>query len=148
MLLYNRSIREGAEARKGKKMDTIKNKLGAEMSWEWGFKHMDKKILDDIRFDLSLQEIYKLYCFLHKEKYGDEFYLEKLVRNKNGAMIEIDSFYEEMSIDYKRQLDNFIILFSLDISFQKYYEMYCYFYKKTEHEEFILEKIERSWFES
>lgn len=126
----------------------IKNSLGMSMTWECALKYMDKKILDEIYLDSPLQEIYNVYCFLYKEKYKSVFYLETLLRNKNGAFIEIDSFYEEMSIDYKKQLDNFISLFSLDISFQKYYEMYCYFYKKMEHEEFILEKIERNWIES
>lgn len=152
MLFYKRSIREVAEAQKGKvmlmnKMDTIKNKLGAELVWEFVLKHMDKKILDEIRFDLSLQEIYNLYCFLHKEKYGDAFYLEKLVRNKNGACIEYDSIVEDMNPRYWLLIDALSEVLNVQPTCQQRYDIYCICHFIMEKEDFYTENIEPSWWE-
>jgi len=128
-------------------MDTIKNKLGAEMPWECGFNHMDKKILNEIRLDLSLQEIYNLYCFLHKERYGDELYLEKLVRNKNGAYIEYDSIVVDMNPRYCLLIDALLEVLIVGPTCQQRYDMYCICHFIMEKEDFYTENIEPSWWE-
>lgn len=132
--------RKGKEMRKN--MEMIKNSLGAKISFNLIKKNMYVDLLSPLLDkNLTLQEIYDSYCVKHKNYFGFDFYFEKVIRNKNGALLEYSDAIEKMDPYYKETLELVVLISGQEITCQQFYEMYCLMHKRIEKEEFFTEEI-------
>ncbi len=126
----------------------IKNALGAKISFNLIKKNMYVDFITPLLDkNLTSQEIYDFYCNKHKNHFGNVFYFEKLIRNKNGALLEYSDVIEVMDPYYKETLELAVLISGQEITCQQFYEMYCLMHKRIEKEEFFTEEIEQTFFD-
>lgn len=58
----------------------VKNEMGAMIDYETAVQHMDNEVRENVHNELapcSEQEFFNEYCKQHRQKFGEEFFLNE-----------------------------------------------------------------------